>query len=169
MKTFINFIITIYSDKSDLFGKYLLEDLDLYRDFNYILTHVFNPEDNFIAKNQIAAINKKPKIKKDKKSDNEEEDYEMNLDFLQNLHVTEETVMKSIREKYDINKYDLKDKEDFDIHSHKINKLIFKDAITDFIQEDEEIQIFFDKYMEEEAPQKHLFTSINLYLKVIIF
>ena len=164
--TFINFIITIYSDKTDIFSKHLLEDVELYRDFNFILTHIFNPEDIFIAKDYKTFKNKKGK-NNDKKSDQPGEDNEMNLRFLQNLYITEETVKKSLTDKYDINKYDLKEKEDFDIHSHKINALMFKDAITEFIEEDEEIQVFFDKYLEEEAPQKHSFTSklkLNLFV-----
>lgn len=155
---FINFIITIYSDKTDIFSRHLLEDLDLYRDFIFILTHIFNPEDNFIAKDYKTTKNKKPK-NNNKSSEQGEDDFELNLGFLQNLYITEETVMKCLREKYDINKYDFKEKEDFDIHSHKINTLMFKDAITEYIEEDEEIQVFFDKYLEEETPQKHSFIS----------
>jgi len=157
--SFINFIITIYSDKTDIFTKHLLDDLELYRDFNFILTHIFNPEDNFIAKDNKTTKNKKGNNNKDKKSEQGEEDIEVNLNFLQNLFITKETVMNSLREKYDINKYNLKEKEDFDIHSHKINSLMFKDAITEFIEEDEEIQVFFDKYLEKEAQEKHSITS----------
>lgn len=156
--TFVNFIITIYSDKTDIFTNYILEDLDLYRDFNFVLTHIFNPEDNFIARSYKDVKNKKIK-NTDKKFEQIEEDTEMNLNFLQNLYISEETVMKSLNEKYEINKYDLKEKEDFDIHSHKINALMFRDAMTEFIEEDEEIQIFLDKYLEEEPQQKHSFTS----------
>jgi len=163
--TFINFIITIYSDKTHIFSKHILEDMDLYRDFNFVITHIFNPEDNFIAKDYKTIKNKKVK-NNDKKLDQNEEDIEMNMNFLQSLYINEETVMKSLREKYDINKFELKEKEDFDIHSHKINALMFKDAITDFIEEDEDIQVFLDKYLEEETPQKRPFTSNDFFKKL---
>jgi len=165
---FVNFIITIYSDKTDIFINYFIEDLDLYRDFNFILAHIFNPEDNFIAKSHKSIKNKKGK-NSDKKSEQPEDDIEMNLNFLQNLYINEETIIKSLIEKYDINKYDLKEKEDFDIHSHKINVLIFRDAITEFIEEEEEIQIFLDKYLEEEAQQKHSFSSNYMLSLILVF
>lgn len=149
--TFINFIITIYSDKTDIFFKHLLEDIDLFRDFNFILNHIFNPEDNLLIKDYENIKIKKKKNNNKKLEQVDEQNSEVNLDFIQNLYVTNETVMNKLNDKYEISKYNLKNKEDFDIHSHKINTLMFKEAITEFIEEDEEMQLFLDKYLEDQS------------------
>jgi hypothetical protein len=165
--SFINFIITIYSDKSDIFAKYLLDDVDLYKDFNFIFNHILNPEDNFNNKDYGILKNKKAK-KQNKKNYEIEDDLETNLDFLQNLFMTEDGIFKKINEKYDINKYEVKDKENFDIHSDKINMLMFKDGITEYIEDDEEMQIFLEKYLEENKINKNSFTCNLLFINVVL-
>lgn len=148
VNTFTNFIITVYSDKAEIFTNYLLQDVEMFKNFTFIINHIFNPEDYFVFRN----FNKK-KQPKDKVNQDE------NLDFLQSLYLTEDLVVKKIREKYDINKYSIKDREDFDIHSHKINNLMFRDAISQFIQNDEEMKVFLDKYLEDQLIKTKDFPS----------
>ena len=63
---FINIIITLYSDKSQVFCHNLLNDLEFYKNFIFTINHIFNPEDYYMTLNseKIKKLKNKKKIRR---------------------------------------------------------------------------------------------------------
>jgi len=130
---FINFIITVYSDKKEFFANHLLKNIDLFKKFSYIINHIYFPENNF---NFI-----------DKKNKNN------------NNNDMENFIFEKVLDKYDINKYLIKTKEDFSLNSDEMKNNIFHTGINSYIKDDPEMLIFMKKYLEEKNSKNDLMLS----------
>lgn len=131
--SFINFIITLYMDKRELFSKQLLKDIDLFKKYSFIINHIYFPEN-----------------------------YENEKDNQKNIN-NENFIEEKILEKYDINKYMIKTKEDFSLNSEELKNNIFNTGINPYIKDDQEMKIFLSKYQDEKKHEKDLMSSKKLF------
>lgn len=68
-------------------------------------------------------------------------------------------IENKISEKYDINKYMIKTKEEFSLNSEELKNNIFNAGINPYIKDDPEMKIFMRKYLEEKNYENDLMSS----------
>jgi hypothetical protein len=144
---FVNFVITLYSDKKEFFSKHLIKDIVLFKKYNFIINHIYFPQNNFIDKYKI-----QENLNKNQDKDNDKDNEKENIQIVNynNNNSLDNFILEKVIEKYDINKYLIKTKEDFSLNTEELKNNIFHAGINPYIKDDPEMQIFMENYTGEK-------------------
>jgi hypothetical protein len=152
---FINIIITLYSDKKELFSKHLLKDIELFKKFSFIMNHLYYPQNNFID------------IYKKQLNKNNQENNPLINSIDNNNNLFDIFILEKIIEKYDISKYLIKTNEDFSLNSEQLKNNMFYAGINPYIKDDPEMGIFMKRYIEENNIKKDfMIGNLIIYIKI---